>query len=228
MSGRRGRSQARRTGGNGMPGWAWLVVGLVLGAGVLWLGASMGDGDNDFLRPRPNPDARPPEAAADDPIASEDAGRQFDFYTLLPGDGEAMSDEELAASARAEAEAAAADPGDDDDADGTPHPDAADLADPPAGGETAGATDTPGDTGTDDGRRYLLQAGAFGDAGDAEAVKARIALLGLGARVESATLADGRIVYRVRMGPYASAAALADAKRKLAEGGLPSLAIRAR
>ena len=26
--------QARRTGGNGMPGWAWLVAGLLLGAGA--------------------------------------------------------------------------------------------------------------------------------------------------------------------------------------------------
>ena len=90
----------------------------------------------------------------------------------------------------------------------------------------AGTADVT-DAGADDGARYLLQAGAFADAGDAEAVKARIALLGLGARVESATLADGRTVHRVRMGPYASAGALADAKRKLAEGGLPSLAIRA-
>lgn len=198
-----------------MPGWAWLLVGLLLGAGALWLGASTFGGDGDFLRPRPNPDARPPEASAEDPIVSEDAGTRFDFYTLLPGDGVAMTDEELAASAREEAEAAAE----------TPHPDAADLADPPAADD---ATTTPESAAANDGARYLLQAGAFGDAGDAEAVKARIALLGLGARVESATLEDGRTVYRVRMGPYDSAAALADAKRKLAEGGLPSLAIRAR
>ena len=79
-----------------------------------------------------------------------------------------------------------------------------------------------------DGASYVLQAGAFADAGDAESVKARIALLGLGARVEPATVEGGRTVYRVRMGPYDSAAALADAKRKLADGGLPSLAIRAR
>ncbi len=223
MSGRRNRSQARRKGGSGMPGWAWLVAGLLLGAGALWVGSSMLDGDGEFLKPRPNPDARPPAATGEEPIVADDAGTRFDFYTLLPGDGVAMSDEELAASARAEAEAAAA----VDDApavDDTPHPDAADLADP--------VTPDPADDGapapaTDD-ARYVLQAGAFGDAADAESVKARIAMLGLGARVESATLADGRTVHRVRMGPYDSAAALADAKRKLAESGLPSLAIRAR
>ena len=162
MSGRRGRSQARRKGGNGMPGWAWLVIGLLLGAAALWAGSSFLDGDADFLRPRPNPDARPPDAA--------------------------------------------------------------DLADPPATDDAAAREPA---IAAGDGARYVLQAGAFGNPGDAEAVKARIALLGLGARVESAALADGRTVYRVRLGPYDSAGALAEAKRKLAGEGLPSLAIRA-
>ncbi|HET8817974.1 MAG TPA: SPOR domain-containing protein [Xanthomonadaceae bacterium] len=224
MSGRRGRSQARRKGGNGIPGWAWLVVGLVLGAVALWFGSSLLEGDGDFLRPRPNPDATPPAATADETIVADDPGTRFDFYTLLPGDGVAMSDEELAATAEAEAEVAAAST--PDETDGTeagidvPHPDAADLADAP----DPGATEAPA---VADGARYVLQAGAFGERSDAEAVKARIALLGLGARVEPATIDSGRVVYRVRMGPYDSAAALAEAKRKLAEGGLPSLAIRA-
>src|SRR5690606_12870792 len=66
--------------------------------------------------------------------------------------------------------------------------------------------------------RYILQAGAFGASGDAEAVKARIALLGLNARVESAAI-NGKTVYRVRMGPYGTATELATAKAKLANGG---------
>lgn len=74
---------------------------------------------------------------------------------------------------------------------------------------------------------YILQAGAFQASGDAEALKARIALLGLSARVESATI-NGKTMYRVRTGPYASAAELASAKSKLDAGGLQSVAIRAR
>ncbi|HRN62738.1 MAG TPA: SPOR domain-containing protein, partial [Luteimonas sp.] len=62
--------------------------------------------------------------------------------------------------------------------------------------------------------------------GDADALKARIALLGLSARVESGT-ANGKTVYRVRMGPYGTATELAEAKQKLGNGGLPALAIRA-
>ena len=74
---------------------------------------------------------------------------------------------------------------------------------------------------------YVLQAGAFGSASDAEALKARIALLGLSARVESAEV-KGQTVYRVRMGPYRTASELAEAKGKLTGGGLPAMAIRAK
>ena len=74
--------------------------------------------------------------------------------------------------------------------------------------------------------RYILQAGSFSASGDAEALKARIALLGLTARVESGEAA-GRTVYRVRMGPYGTATDLAEAKQKLGNGGLPALAIKA-
>jgi len=149
-----------------------------------------------------------------------------------------MSDAELAAKEREEAAAgktaASAADAVADDADtapaatqpapqtaaATPTPHASDApavqADKPAA-TPAARSDTP----------YILQAGAFGASGDAEAVKARIALLGLGARVESAQI-SGKTVYRVRMGPYATASELAEAKRKLAGGGLPAMAIQAR
>jgi len=70
-----------------------------------------------------------------------------------------------------------------------------------------------------------LQAGAFRAAGDAEALKARIALLGLQARVEPGSV-DGQTVYRVRLGPYANARDLAAARQRLDNDGLPSREIR--
>lgn len=236
VAGRRGRSQARRNHGPGMPGWAWLVLGLVLGIGVI-LGAPRllrSDGDDGFFRPRPNPDAQPAAAAAgeDDVIVPDatspragtaparDTAPDYDFYTLLPGEGEALTDAQLDETARAEArqaERAEAAGGEHDAAS------QADAAASPAGQAPSQAVATAT---RDDGARYLLQAGAFAASGDAEAVKARIALLGLSARVESAQV-EGRTVYRVRMGPYGSAGELAEAKRKLADGGLPTLAIRA-
>ncbi|AWH23920.1 SPOR domain-containing protein [Stenotrophomonas sp. YAU14D1_LEIMI4_1] len=77
-----------------------------------------------------------------------------------------------------------------------------------------------------DNTRYILQAGAFGASGDAEATKAKLAMMGLAARVESAQI-NGKTVYRVRMGPYGSAGELAEAKQKLDGTGLQAMAIKA-
>jgi cell division protein FtsN len=244
MAARRGKSQARRNSSNtgGLPGWAWMVLGIVLTIVVVLAAPKYlkSDGGDGFFRPKPNPDAQPaaasdsgdeaivPEGSSDTaskpPAADKPKGTQYDFYTLLPADEVAMSDAELAATARAEAErraradsdAATADA--DKDAAAVVATAAATTAPAPA---TAAGTAPGGDT------PYILQAGAFGASGDAEAVKARIALLGLGARVESASI-NGKTVFRVRMGPYGTASELAEAKRKLANGGLPALAIKAK
>lgn len=79
---------------------------------------------------------------------------------------------------------------------------------------------------TNDNVRYILQAGSFGASGDAESTKAKLAMLGLSARVESAQI-SGRTVYRVRMGPYGTASELAEAKQKLSGSGLAAIAIKA-
>ena len=166
---------------------------------------------------------------------------QYDFYTLLPGKEVQMSDAELAASAREEqarearAQKLAADAAAKVTAAGQPIP----VSETPAAAASPSTTSatTPATTevaskpaaaaaaSTGD-ARYILQAGAFGASGDAESTKAKIALLGLSARVESAQI-GGKTVYRVRMGPYGSASELAEAKQKLSSGGLPAMAIKA-
>lgn len=250
MAVKRGKSQARRNSGNrgGMPGWAWLVLGVLITLGaVLFLPRYLKPGDGDgFFRPRANADAQPMAESPDEDegvvadgarTATADAAAQdkpgdkdgdFDFYTMLPGNEVALSDAQLAAAeqaeqARAQQSAQQAAQGGNDAALPKPLPEATAAGSNPvqvandaaAAPAKAGGSDTP----------YLLQAGAFGGSGDAEAVKAKIALLGLNARVESATI-GGKTVYRVRMGPYGSASELATAKGKLADGGLPAMAIK--
>lgn len=250
MAAKRGKSQARRNGGgnnSGMPGWAWLVVGLALGVGVFLMAPKFlgGDGAESFFRPKPNADAQPPAVDAvsdEDPIVADSGSataatdpaekpQDYDFYTLLPGDETALSDSELAERARAEeaarqaAEAAGQKPAKPDtatppaiDTPTTTPPVAVDTPTPP---KPVAAAEPRSDG------RYLLQAGAFAASGDAEALKAKIAFLGLSARVESAQI-QNKTVYRVRMGPYGTATDLAEAKRKLAGGGLPAMAIKAK
>lgn len=185
---RRAKSQARRNGG-GIPGWIWLLVGLLAGlvaAGMLLLGGRLGR--DDARVPRPDPGARAP-AAAETPaeeVAPEPRKPKYDFYDVLRDKEVEIPDAELATRAAAEA-------------------------------RTPAAADSV---------RYLLQAGAFRAAGDAEALKARIALAGEVARVESAEIQGGTI-HRVRLGPYPNASALARAKDALASHGIEAMAIRA-
>jgi cell division protein FtsN len=261
---KRGKSQARRNSGNssGMPGWAWLVLGIVLTIAVVmfapkFIRSSSGDG---FFRPKPNPDAQPAAATGNDEAAASDEtstpvdatpkasdkpkATQYDFYTMLPGNEVRMSDAELAATAREEASrktkelkaatnpvaAATSVPGDSADAVDDTSPAATKATatvtstSPPAthAGSTNEPVQPPGNN-----TPYILQAGAFGASGDAEAIKAKVAMLGLSARVEGATI-NGKTIYRVRMGPYATASELAEAKHKLASGGLPAMAIKAK
>ncbi len=257
MAARRGKTQARRNGGGsgGLPGWAWLVLGVVLALLAVLVVPRFfkPDGEDGFFRPRPNPDAQPaisaidedappadiaPPAASDRTAVTPVSEPEYDFYTVLPSQEVAMTDAELAASARAEAERQRrlAQAREQAGAATTPDPDAADLAQPAVTGAPATAaaaatapaasTASPQPSAAADGARYILQAGAFSASGDAEALKARIALLGLSARVETGE-ANGKTVHRVRMGPYASATELAEAKQKLGNGGLPALAIKA-
>ena len=76
-----------------------------------------------------------------------------------------------------------------------------------------------------DAPRYLIQAGAFRGNTEAEALKAQIAMTGEIARVEVAQI-KGNTVYRVRMGPYPNASALAAAKQALASHGITAQAIK--
>jgi cell division protein FtsN len=272
MAAKRNKSQARRNGGGNasMPGWAWLVLGLVLGIGIFLIAPKFLGGDEGFFRPQPDANAKPPALDAIDsdnqPIVDEgettdgdkaagkgataDSAAQeqdYSFYNLLSGEETPISDAELAAKARAEEaraarEAAARDAADaarnegrdtnDDDTSrdsaNQPEPPAAIDAETPAPKRDTTVADvgkTITEPGTSRDARYLLQAGAFAASGDAEALKAKIAFLGLSARVESAQIKD-KTVYRVRMGPYGTATELAEAKRKLAGGGLPAMAVK--
>jgi cell division protein FtsN len=254
MAARRGKTQAKRNGGNSNPAWIWLFAGLAIGVALIVAVPKLmpkGEGDG-FFRPKPNPDAQPVATASaeeDDALVSEDTAAPaakadrnkakettYDFYTLLPSNEVAMSDAELAASEQAEADRqaaaakkAAAVPSDAQPDATQPVVAVATNADPTSATQppvaTAASAIKP--AAQDDDARYILQAGAFQASGDAEAVKAKIAMLGLSARVESAQISD-KTVFRVRMGPYGSASELADAKRRLSGGGLPAMAIKSR
>lgn len=214
MARRPAKKQARRNGGGGTPGWVLVLGGLVVGLAIAGGWYLQQGGKVDDLLPRPNPAARAP-APSEEPVAQdakppEPRKPKYDFYDVLRENEVVFPDAELNAQAAAEAEAAQAGAAQADalPPEGEPEAEAPAVAEAPAG------------------PRYLIQAGAFRSLADADAVKARIALTGEVARVETAQV-DGAPIYRVRLGPYPNAGSLAAAKAALASHGIDAVAIRA-
>jgi cell division protein FtsN len=66
---------------------------------------------------------------------------------------------------------------------------------------------------------YYLQAGAFREMSDAEATRAKLALLGFEAAI-SDRASDSGVLHRVRVGPYNQAAVVNKARAKLLDNGV--------
>jgi cell division protein FtsN len=209
---RGGRTQAKR--GGGMKTGLILVAGLVLGLGLAAAYLMFGDRQKlDAILPQPNAQAEAPAPRRDaEPVAQEpengadtaDSAPKptFDFYTVLPEKEVELPGESAAAATAPGGTAPGAAPS--TPAAGTTPPVAAPA--PPPGG-------------------LQLQAGAFGNAGDAEALRARLALVGQTARIETVQ-ANGRTLHRVRLGPYADVAARDAARRALADAGITTAPAR--
>ncbi len=255
MAVKRGRKQARRSGESSVPGWMWLLIGLLIGAAAaVTLYVKMPHAI-DNLMPHPNPAAQP-TVGGDTGVAPEGSVAvvpvvpkkpQYDFYTLLPEKEVIIPDEELSAQVKAETAAKLASqqqaaptilPGASPSAT-TANPAAITAtnpvtppsanANPSISAATATTMPTVPATATANaapkGGQYLLQAGAFRNGAQADDLKARIAMMGLVGRVEIVQTPAGEM-HRVRLGPYATASELEAAKQKLGGGGLPAVAIR--
>src|SRR5205085_5519113 len=100
------------------------------------------------------------------------------------------------------------------------------LADRPAAPAPGTTTAAVGSTKTTaDPFSYFVQAGAFGRPEDAEQQRARLAMLGMAARVTEREQA-GRTVYRVRVGPFDKKEDADTAKDKLDTSGMETSLVR--
>lgn len=73
---------------------------------------------------------------------------------------------------------------------------------------------------------YILQAGSFRNAKDAETRKAELALLGFEASIQSIALAADDTRHRVRVGPFSNSRKISLAQSKLLNNGIDVLLIR--
>lgn len=72
---------------------------------------------------------------------------------------------------------------------------------------------------------YYLQAGAYRETSDAEAVRAKLALLGFEASVTDRTT-DSGVLHRVRVGPFTQVEAMNKVRGKLSENGVDVAVVR--
>jgi cell division protein FtsN len=72
---------------------------------------------------------------------------------------------------------------------------------------------------------YYLQAGAFRDMSDAEATRAKLALLGFEAAISDRS-SDSGVLHRVRIGPYNQAESMNKARAKLLDSGVDVAIVR--
>lgn len=185
-----------------------IALGLALAAGVAF-----------FLLKTGNPYAATgsaKEAVREGAKESSKAGLnaaekpRFDFYKILPGVEEPRIQPRIAERATPDRATV----------DRTATPDKA-LAK-----AEEHAPPVPGDKHAKAGERFWLQAGSFGSEADAENLKATLAFAGWEAMVQSATLPDKGLRYRVRLGPYDNTDELARMKGELAKRGFDAAVIK--
>ncbi len=207
---KRPRTQARRGSGNSrkkkapIPGWLWMLTGLLVGlfvAFLVWLQQQrLSEGRDSRPTPpptsapaeqrqrtpqsRPQPKPQPqPQPEASKPEEKPDDAIQFDFYEVLPSYQVSVPEQ-----------------GEET------------TAPPPAVPATS----------------VLLQVGSFRSSGDADTRRAELAMLGIVSRVQPATTAKGETWYRVMVGPYDSARELDRISRRLQDNNIEYLAVRKR
>lgn len=210
-TGARRKPQSRK-GSTQRPGaWVLFLSGLIPGLFVALLVHlhHANDGGLTGVAPGSQPGGQPREAG--DRGAGDNQPR-FEFYELL-------SEMEVVVPEDSEG-----------NGQGRPDPVEPDIADPAP--ETTGPTpgDTPGVSRADDddGIRYMVQAGSFRSHDDADRLKARLALIGVQAEIQSVEVDGGETWHRVRVGPFADRDRVDSVRDRLQNEDVDSILLRLR
>jgi len=187
----------KKAGGNKGGGGsllAGILIGLLLGLGialaVAWYINKM---PTPFLnragppaKGDPSKSAAPAIARTDDKGGKPSDGKpRFDFYKILPGSEEPVTEQQFKEAQQKPAAAQAKE-------------------------------------------AFFLQAGAFQNAPDADNLKARLALLGMEATVQTTAVPDKGVWHRVRVGPYTAIDDLNRARDTLKQNGIETTLIKVR
>ncbi|WP_417776311.1 SPOR domain-containing protein [Stutzerimonas xanthomarina] len=209
---KRGASRYQAPAKKPVPGWIWLVCGLVIGGFIVFL-MNLEPGGDEIKRAKDT--AKPKELPKRSPsTAGQPAKPKYDFYTLLP------ESEVILPPEAPKPEPEPAKPVTPEDAakiDAARAEAALNGQVPPPPPTVAKAPVT----------QFFLQAGSFRKKPEAEKVRAQIILLGQDVRVENVTVRDEEW-YRVLVGPFADRARLDQAQKALSASGYKNLLLQQR
>jgi cell division protein FtsN len=225
MAARKGKGrQAVRNRKGGFPAWGWAVLGIAVGVVAMVALTRHSMLPMAPTGPQPNPQATA-QGDGDKGLApAESAPKkpQYDFYSVLSEKEVRIPDDQISAQARAEqqqkqqaAQQAAAAAAQQQQAANAPAAVTENIQAAPASAVPPPAA----------GSGYLLQVGAFPNAADAEALKAKLALQGFVANVQTVQV-GGQTFHRVRLGPYRSATELESVQSRLAGVGYKAIALK--
>ncbi len=181
----------------------WFLLGIALGVVV----------GNFMATRRPVPDRQPEVAAPARESQPAPVQPRFQFPQLLNDATVEISDKSPPPPPAPRPQPPAA------------QPPAAQPSIPPARAPATPSPATPPPATAARGGTYLVQAGSFNSAADAERRKAELALLGISSSVQTATLASGRTAYRVRTGVYSSKRAADQVRAQLKRNGKEGMTI---
>lgn len=235
MAARNGKGrQAVRNNSGGFPGWGYAVIGIVIGA--ILMAVMMRGSLLTSLRKADGPQANPQATAQNGsdaglaPAASESAPKkpQYDFYSVLSEKEVRIPDAVISAQARAEQQQkqlAAQQQAEQQAAQQQAAAAAAPANAPSTASENVIAAPAAAVAPPAAGSGYLLQVGAFPNGADAETLKAKLAMQGFVANVQSVNI-SGQTYHRVRLGPFRSATELESTKQRLAGAGINAIALK--
>ena len=197
-------SGSAAAGGRGSPMWVGILIGLLVGLCIaLGVALDINKGANPFFQKQKSTEkfpeksteksaapqretpaaetSKPATPAGDKHAKNGEVKPRFDFYKILPGTEEAVTDKEFKRAA------------------------------PAATKEV-----------------YFLQVAAFQRPSDADNLKARLALAGIETQIQTATLPDGQVWHRVRVGPFSNQDELSKSRAALKENKLEANLIKVR
>jgi cell division protein FtsN len=221
MAARKGKGrQAVRNRKGGFPAWGWAVIGIVVGviAMVALTRRSMLPMAPNGPQPNPQATAQGDGDKGLAPAESAPKKPQYDFYSVLSEKEVRIPDEQISAQARAEQQ---------QKQQAAQQAAAAAAQQQQAANANAPAAVTENIQAAAAGSGYLLQVGAFPAAADAEALKAKLALQGFVANVQTVQVGS-QTFHRVRLGPYRSATELESVQNRLAGAGYKAIALKER